>query len=143
MDDEEYLEQVKPLANVLKMMNQPETLLFELIEVLCESQSDEDLIAADADIIKLNCGRHEEGHFLDFSNFQMIEAAESMLGTTLQEVTLLHLQNEDGQPISPTDQFDAWYTNFLLQRIIRQKKHGLRCLRILSPWLVQLTIGHL
>ena len=39
---DEDLEEVKQLANMLKMMDQPETLLLELLEILCES--DEDMI---------------------------------------------------------------------------------------------------
>ena len=69
VDDEEYLEdskhghedleEAKQLADMLKMMDQPETLLFELLEILCESAEVEsdciDLIGAEAEIIKLNC----------------------------------------------------------------------------------------
>ena len=39
-DDE--LEQVKQLANILKMMEQPETPLFDLLDIICERYDIED-----------------------------------------------------------------------------------------------------
>ena len=137
VDDEKYfedikhgdedLEEVKQLANMLKMMDQPETLLFELLEILCEStgfESDEVFISIgeEAEIIKLDCERHEEGHYLYKWAFEILEMAENKLGTSLQTVDCLAFLTEDGQPVSPANQFNEEESNLLLQRIIRQKK---------------------
>ena len=136
VDDEEYLEdskhghedleEAKQLADMLKMMDQPETLLFELLEILCESTEVEsdciDLIGAEAEIIKLNCERHEMGHYLYKWAFEILEMAENKLGTSLQTADCLAFFTEDDQPVSPAIQFNEEDSNLLLQRIIRQKK---------------------
>ena len=62
-DDE--LEQVKQLANILKMMEQPETLLYDLLDIICEyveyEEEEGELLL---NSIRLNCRRHEYGHLL-------------------------------------------------------------------------------
>ena len=110
---------------MLKMMNQPEILLVELIEVLCESleiKSDEDLIGAEADIIKLNCGRHEKGHFLDFFDFQMIETAESMLRTSLKEVQNILILTRSKSSVSDILVAEEEFYNF--QRLSPPQKQN-------------------
>ena len=57
-DDE--LEHIKQLANILNMMEQPETLLLDLLDIICEyvefeEEEEEDLFNS----IRLNYRRHE------------------------------------------------------------------------------------
>ena len=62
------------------------------------------------------------GHYLYTWAFEFSEMAENKLGTSLQTADGLFFLTEDGQPVSPANQFDEEESNLLLQRIIRQKK---------------------
>ena len=106
-------EEVKQLANILKMMEQSETLLFDLLDIICEKydiEDGEDL--SHLYTIRLKCRRHENGHLLCVNNFKLLELAESMLRTSLQRMA--HLNVDYGEPLLLVQ------TKLLLQRINRQ-----------------------
>ena len=81
-----------------------------------EEEEEEDLFNS----IRLNCRRHEKGHLLCVKNFELLELAESMLGTSLQRMVHLHLDDYVRPSIRRSDYADD--LQLLLQRINRQNE---------------------
>ena len=78
---------VKNLVAILKLLTDPKALLVDLLDVICESFTPEDvhffhLISH----LSIRCPRHPGGHFVPLASFLLLEEAESAFGTTEQRI---------------------------------------------------------
>ena len=143
--DEEYEEdyqKVEQLVGILKMMERPEALLQDLLDAICEEfelfndgeiwETYEIFEVAEQEmwpsIVFLSCPRHQR-HVMRPKGFQLLELAEGMMGTCLQEITGFGSQGEhfDDQSTQRLDQV-------LLARLSRQTQEiGIVNLHTFAP----------
>ena len=106
---EDY-QKVVQLVGILKMMERPGVLIQDLLEAICEKFEEKETAwkALKKDwgtingtiktikglsMIRLNCGRHH-WHIMRSEGFQLLELAEAMMGTCLQQITGFQTNNE-------------------------------------------------
>ena len=82
---------VKDLVRILKLMNEPNVLLLDLLDAICERITPEDV-----HLLRLNphvsirCPRHpEDPHFIPLASFLLLEEVEGAFDTTEQSLELV------------------------------------------------------
>ena len=81
---------VKDLVTILKLMSEPNVLLLDLLDVICERFTPEDV-----DLLRLNthvsirCPRHPDLHFIPLAGFLLLEEVEGAFGTTEQSLEMV------------------------------------------------------
>ena len=83
--------EVAQLVEILKMVNDPESLLLqELLDTICERFQNP---SNDYFNMEMSCSRHPDHHDVDQEGFLLLELAEGMMGTSLQEIRTMHFDN--------------------------------------------------
>ena len=82
------VDNVKHLAATLKrLMDEPEAILLELLDLICHRFSLEDNpVTEGQDGLQMSCPGHPGGHFVSSHGFVLLEIVERAFGTTKQNV---------------------------------------------------------
>ena len=89
---EENCRNVKHLVGILKMMQSPESLLQDLLDAIVDIFDDADeeevelLELEEAYLLSLTCRHHLEHDIYHQEAFGLLELAEGMMGTCLQQI---------------------------------------------------------
>ena len=77
---------VKDLVTILKLMTEPDVLLLDLLDVICERFTPEDVHLLRLNThVSIRCPRHPEDlHFIPLAGFLLLEEVEAAFGTTEQ-----------------------------------------------------------
>ena len=120
-DKEEWEElkfEVKNLVEILQMVEDPEPLIPELLDMICErfsqEKTDEEYWPERIKVL-VSCGRHPGDHLVSRGGFQLLELVEGAMGTTLQKALQVE---ENGGSIGISEGF----AKALVSRIKRQKQ---------------------
>lgn len=115
---EELQWEVGDLLKILQMMEDPEPLIPELLDMICErfsQEKTEETYWPEQVKVLVSCSRHPGDHLVSCGGFQLLELVEGATGTTLQKAK----EVEDvGGSIGVSDDF----TRALASRIKRQKQ---------------------
>ena len=74
---------VGQLVEILKLVEDPEPHLLELLHTICEKS---DSAIPYLDSVLVSCSLHPVGHKVGSGGFELLELVEAAMGTTLQEV---------------------------------------------------------
>ena len=85
--------EVAQLVAILKMLKFPELLLPELLDMICDRFQNHDMSVFN---ITMSCSRHID-HVVNREGFQLLEVAEGMMGTSVQQIKSImdHFLDED------------------------------------------------
>ena len=84
LSTEENKRKVAQLVEVLKLVEDPEPLILELLHTICQKYQEAKY--GDMDSVLVSCSPHPAGHKLVTEGFQLLEFVEGTMGTTLQKV---------------------------------------------------------
>ena len=113
--------EVAQLVAILKMVEDPEPLLQELLDTICEIFPNEPGVVIS---ITVSCSRHPH-HVVCSDGIQLLELAEGMMGTTMQHIKELTVDGID-------DESDGNFEQALAARLSRQTE---------ELELVEMTLG--
>ena len=116
---DEIEREVPQMVSILKMFNDPEPLLHDLLEHICQMFQDSGEMYNTKNVT-LSCPCHLGAHQVDMEEFLLLEQAEGMLGTSLQTLSDLDYVAFNENNYS-TDFYHNSFINALNDRIVRQK----------------------
>ena len=105
---------VGQLVEILKLIEDPEPHLLELLHTICEKS---DSAIPYLDSVLVSCSLHPAGHKVGSGGFELLELVEEAMGTTLQ------VEEFEWEELNENfNSFESSLILALLARINRQKK---------------------
>ena len=105
----------KALVALLKLMKNPSSHLLDLLDVICDRFSPDDVGGS----VHMSCQRHPDGHFVSFEGLLVLEAIEGACGSAEQNVEAIAGEVE-GNPRGSI--LDDTLLSALSARLVRQQK---------------------